>query len=311
MAYLTERLARLSRITESIKAALQQKGQAVAADDPMEVYAEKVLAIATAPLFPLVTYSGDHVRRVVQYGSDWYYEWEMRSSGVLETAEPLTCDFYLVGGGGQGPTPQWNEDAQNYYTTGGGGAGYPETITGRHFTGHCNVLVGGSGANTTVAFGTQTFTANKGGDGNQSGYRGAGYSGTYHAYGDENVNVGQTTSGGITTQGAEGCSGLSPIHNGGAFVAPLAHRATGYGAGGEGTVGYSMTNWYFQIIPARPGVQGVVLMRVKMDLNDEVSMPARFDINATNGNLGAFTTTQYNGPSFRLNEDGELIMIEG
>jgi hypothetical protein len=214
---------------------------------------------------PAVTYTGEYAERVVQQGNDWYFEWEFRSSGTLSTSQPITADFYLVGGGGHGGGSVWHNPSQNLEPGGGGGAGSPVAIVSRSLIGACSIAIGASDGNTVVNFGEpDVFTANKGlpgapgsvqeGEGDDRvdilrGEQGDGYTGTYYGYGDTNVFLGETVSNsGRTSTGANGCYILTNLGDGG----------VGYGAGGNG--GVNGTGTYG--VPGGMGTQGIVLMRV-------------------------------------------------
>ncbi|HML46543.1 MAG TPA: hypothetical protein PKE04_07315 [Clostridia bacterium] len=300
MAYLTERLQRLRRIKASIRTALALKGQAVADGDAMEVYADKILAIAAAPVFPGFAYSGRCLTRAVPYGENWYYEWEFISSGSLTLDSAVTADFTMIGGGGNTVTNAMTSGHSNA----GGGSGYLQITSAIRLPEQTPVviMVGPPSEPSSVTLpGIGKIEALPGGDDG-----GAGYTGYYDLYGDPNRRKGQGANGapfgpvnGVNGKGGGGCE-----------ITALAADATtelparlGYGAGGNGFGSFS------EKADGR-GTQGVVLMRVKMETADASSMPALFDIHAASGDLGVYTVPKYAGPTFRLSADGDLVMIE-
>jgi hypothetical protein len=222
---------------------------------------------------PAFTYTGDYAQRVVQHGNDWYFEWEFRSSGTLNTPQTMTADFYLVGGGGHGGASAWHNPSQYTEPGGGGGAGSPIAIVGRSLIGACSIVIGASDGNTVINFGSpDVFTANKGlygapgsvqeGVGEDRvdilrGEQGNGYTGTYYGYGDNNVFWGETASGvGRTRTGANGCYILNGWSGGG--TGGTVEGGVGYGAGGHG--GFGGVGTYGT--QGGMGTQGIVLMRV-------------------------------------------------
>jgi hypothetical protein len=164
--------------------------------------------------YPAIEYSGEYVRRVIDYGGIWYYEYIFTTSGVLTVSEALTCDVFLVGSGGAGAGVAAT-NTTNMNPSPGGASGYPVYALGVELSPeYYDVSLGISSA-TSIDLPDETLVAQKGGSPTasySSTTMGTGFTGTYYLYGDENLPCG---TGGGATGGTPPAAATVPGRGGG------------------------------------------------------------------------------------------------
>lgn len=231
--------------------------------------------------WPPVTFSGTHMKRIVDYSNELYFEYLLFSSGTLTAARDLYCDAYLIGPGGNGSCCPSSSSLAN--ASPGGGSGFPAYYE------HVRVPEGNSAATcvltsaTTIAL-AQTLTAAKGGNASASSTSstvGAGYTGDYLLYNDINYHKG---TGGGATRGTDGATYVTPGNGGGGMLlgphpkpghgykrsnsgtlwtwAPVEPTYGGYGAGAMGATSVATINsqQYADFSP-KPAL-GIIMLRI-------------------------------------------------
>jgi len=113
--------------------------------------------------FPNVTYTGSWSKHIVQYGTDWYYEWMLTTNGMLNFPTELVADVTLIGGGGKGGNGAVN--GSSTFIGSGGGAGTPVYAMGKSFLGNSVVSLGSSGQDSLIYINGIPTIAAKGGNG--------------------------------------------------------------------------------------------------------------------------------------------------
>jgi len=201
--------------------------------------------------FPDISYSGNFLRRIIDYADEWYYEYIFTDTGALTVGgKNLIADLYLVGCGGMGATsPATSSFA---YPSPGGGSGFPQyaqaiTIAPDEY----QIMVGtaANGGTSAITIGHLALAAAKGGDAtasNTASAIGVGFEGTYYLYGDGNCPAG---NGGGATRGTGPGSQVIPGRGGGGCrLLPFIMPDWGYSRATSGT----NLNW----APVAPGYSG-------------------------------------------------------
>jgi len=236
--------------------------------------------------FPNITFSGEGSTRVVLYGTQWYYEWMLTSSGILNFPSSTTIDITLIGGGGKGGNGAGS--SSSCYIGSGGGAGTPVYLSNQSCSGSVAVVIGDSQQDSTITISGTTTTAAKGGNGvnattsSSASTHGTGFLGSYLAYGNVSYVLG-TTGNPATRNGTPGAVvlgltvGLSNANIGDALNFCGRGPGAGGGGGSASAIYYNGTadnggpynipyNGYANIAySGMEGARGVCLIRCPMN----------------------------------------------